>query len=348
MAASLVALDPLAIEMSRIAKLDIFTATAGAMTILFVVLDGPGAPDRPEPKPRLLRPWRFAAGISAGAALATKWSGLLIVGVALVMTLANEFARDHGRGTGPRRTWAAGSIGSTLVHLMVVPGVVYLLSYVGRLGGDVVALPWAEGAWIREFLERQADMAAFHFGLDTTHPSASPAWSWLLAYRPVVLFHEPSDGGLVRQIIGLVNPLIWLPALAAAAVAMVTVIRKRAIGGPEFVVGLAVFGTYVPWLLLSTDRSQVFAYYLLPALPFLAVALGWAISRLPARTARALAGVLTAVALAVLVVWLPLIYGWPMSRAALRARTIIGECVESSDPASDPANLPMPVGWCWR
>jgi len=353
-AAGLVALDPLAISMSRIAMLDIFTATAGAAAILFLVIDGQGLRGQPALTSGLMRPWRLAAGITAGVAVATKWSGLLILVVAVVLALAyDRAANQESRGAHRMRSRAT-SIAWTGMLLVVVPSLVYVLSYIGRLGGDLVALPWAEGAWVRELAARQAEMLAFHLGLDAAHSSASPAWSWFLGQRPVVLFHEPVTGGAVREIVALVNPVIWLPALGASVAAAVTVIRTRSGVIPELVIGLTVFGTYLPWLLLSSDRSQVFAYYALPTLPFLAVGLGWAISRLPAPAGRALAGALAAVALAavavaVFILWLPFIYGWPMHPDAVRARALFTDCGRSSGDSGVQSNPSSPpAGWCLR
>jgi dolichyl-phosphate-mannose--protein O-mannosyl transferase len=345
-AAGLVALDPLAIPMSRIAMLDIFTATAGAAAILFLVIDGQGLRDHPARRRGLLRPWRLAAGIGVGVALATKWSGLLILVVAVILALAyDRAARPTPRDDQRRRFWAT-SIASTGMLLVVVPSLVYVLSYVGRLDGDLVALPWADGAWIREFAARQADMLAFHRGLDAAHSSASPAWSWFLGQRPVVLFHEPVPGGGVREILARVNPVIWLPALGATLVAAMTLIRTRSGVGPELVIGITVLGTYLPWLVLSSERSQVFAYYALPSVPFLAVALGWAVSGLPAAAGRVLAGALAAIAVAAFVLWLPLIYGWPMDGTVSHGdpiRQLRAAAPDPGGPSPGSARATVPV-----
>jgi dolichyl-phosphate-mannose-protein mannosyltransferase len=349
LAAGLLALDPLAIDMSRIAMLDIFTAAAGTACILFVVLDARTAAMPGRRHSRLVRPWRLAAGVAAGIAAATKWSGLLIVAVAVFLAIAYELSRARETIIRPGRRWSVTApAGSVFVHLIAVPTVIYLLTYAGRISGDLLAIPWDQNAWVRHFVERQGDMLAFHFSLDRTHPYASPAWTWLLAKRPVVLFHEPLGGGGVREILTLVDPLVWLPALVAGLTATVMAIRAGTWWRPEVVIGASVAGTYLPWLIFATDRAQVFAYYTLPILPFLAVALAWATTRLPRRAGRVLAATLAAVAVSVYMFWAPLIYGWPIDQDTWRARMLFADCGSKADvlPSSRGAR-PPPSGWCW-
>lgn len=346
-AGGLVALDPLAIEMSRIAMLDVFTAATGAAAILFLVIDGQ-THRRSSTRRLRLRPWRLAAGTAAGAAVAIKWSGIFVIGVAILLAIAYDLNRSRpGRSATYRQV--AGSIASACTYLLAVPALVYVLSYAGRIDGDLLTLPWADGAWLRNFVVRQSDMVTFHLGLQTTHPSASPAWSWFLAKRPVVLLHETVGSGVLREILALVNPLVWLPALGASVAAAALVIKRRAFVGAELVVSLTVLGTYVPWLVLASDRVQVFAYYALPTIPFLAVAIGWAISRMPVRVRRVGAATLAVACVSVFLFWLPLIYGWPMSPDDQRTRILFSDCGQPSEvlPQSGGTSI-QGTGWCWR
>jgi dolichyl-phosphate-mannose--protein O-mannosyl transferase len=66
--AALLALDPLHIVQSRIATLDVFVTLFGVAAVLFAVLD------YQHPSERLVPPWRLAAGLAAGAAVASKGS----------------------------------------------------------------------------------------------------------------------------------------------------------------------------------------------------------------------------------------------------------------------------------
>jgi dolichyl-phosphate-mannose--protein O-mannosyl transferase len=238
-----------------------------------------------------------------------------------------------------------------LLWLVATPAAVYVASYAGRLDADLLAVPWHEGAWVREFLYRQLEMARFHGGLDDTHPYASPAWSWLLGKRAVVYFFEVDTAGRYREVLALANPLLWVPGLLAAAWGAVIALRRRVAWGPEVVVAMAVAAAYLPWLVLSANRPFVFLHYVLPTVPFLALALGWAVTRAPRGRGRALAATIGAVAIAVVVFWEPLVYARPLDYDSWRDRILFEDCTpaELTDGrlAPRPDGGPPPPGWCW-
>jgi dolichyl-phosphate-mannose--protein O-mannosyl transferase len=350
-AAGILALDPLSIVSSRVAMLDIFVTAAGVATVLFAVLDRDAlvVPGR-KPGAGLLRPWRAAAGIAGGCAVATKWSGALVLlaVVVLVMLWEESAARRAGRRPGSGLVAAAPSV---LLWLVATPAAVYVLSYAGRLDADLIAVPWHAGSWVREFVYRQLLMFRFHAVLDETHPYASPAWSWLLGKRAVVYFFEVDAAGRYREILAFANPLLWLPGLVAAMWAGWSALRRRAIWRPEVVVAVAVAAAYLPWLVLTAGRPFVFLHYVLPTVPFLALALGWASIRLPKVAGRGLAALVAVVALAVVLYWQPLIYARPLDYESWRDRIVFEDCTaaELSDGrlAPRPGAGPPPPGWCW-
>ena len=233
---------------------------------------------------------------------------------------------------------------------MVLPVVVYGVSYVGRLDGDLLTLPWHQDAWVRQFGGRQLQMLDFHATLEATHRSASPAWSWPLGKRAVSYFFEVDAAGRYREVLAFANPLVYLPALLAAAWAGVVAGRGRLLWGPEVIAPAGVGAAYVPWLLVG-GRESVFLHYLVPTIPFFGLALGWAVWRLPRRLGRGLAGGLAAVTLAAAVFWAPLIYGWPLDYESWRIRIPFTDCTsaEMVDGKFRPrqGGGPPPPGWCW-
>ncbi|OGO56603.1 MAG: hypothetical protein A2V85_02125 [Chloroflexi bacterium RBG_16_72_14] len=354
LAAGVLALDPLSVVSSRVAMLDMFTTCAVVATVLFAVLDrdalaASGREPGREPG-RLRRPWRVAAGLAGGVAIATKWSGVLalLAVVVLVLLWEAEAARRDGRRP---VSGLLAAVPSVLLWLVATPGAVYVASYAGRLDADLLAVPWHEGAWVREFLYRQLEMARFHAGLEDTHPYASPAWSWLLGKRAVVYFFEVDAAGRYREVLALANPLLWVPGLLAAAWGALIALRRRVGWGPEVVVAMAVAATYLPWLVLSANRPFVFLYYVLPTVPFLALALGWAVTRAPRGGGRALAATIGAVAIAVVLFWEPLIHARPLDYDSWRDRIPFQDCTpaELTDGrlAPRPDGGPPPPGWCW-
>lgn len=348
-AAGVLALDPLSIVSSRVGMLDVFIAGAGVVAVLFAVLHRDSLANRNLGRKRLLPPWLVAAGLTCGVAVATKWSGILVLATVAVLVAAWELEGRGGRGE--RRQRLRGLAASMLACFVVLPGLVYVASYVGVLDGEILAVPWQQDAWVRVFGGRQLHMATFHVGLDATHPYASPAWSWLLGKRAVTYYFEIDPAGRYREILAFANIAIWLPGILAAGWATLTFAVHRHIRQADFVVATAVAGTYLPWLLLSVGRPFVFLHYVVPTIPFVAFAVAWAITRLPLTAKRLAAAGVVAIAVSVVVFWAPVIYGWPISYADWRMRVIFTDCtpeeIVNGRLQPRPGAGPAPDGWCW-
>ena len=345
MASSLLAVDFLHFVHSRIAMLDIFAATFGLAAFLCAVYD------RHSTAAGFWRPWRFAAGVTAGAAIASKWPGVYMLAgvVALILRwdVRDPPRRDQGRLM---------SLLAIAVPLLVVPALVYALSHVGRIQGAVLAWPWERGSWWRAFAGRQLYLFTFHTGHFGPYPWQSPAWSWLLLRRPVVYFFEQS-GQQLREILGVGNPLVWwlsIPALVAAAAGW---IRRQGEAETVILVGFGV--TYLPWLLFDRVRTFVFLYYLVPVIPFLCLAIARvgvaALARPWGRVA--LAG-FAAGTLALMVFFYPVLTARPLTYEAWMARVGLfancglpgitgGRTVEGTRVLPAPRPGPPPPGWCW-
>ena len=115
----------------------------------------------------------------------------------------------------------------------------------------------------------------------------------------------------------------------------------------------AALSTYLPWLILSGSRSQVFIWYLLPTLPFLYAALGLVAASawrsLPGRISLTLAAGVVAVSFAFF--W-PILTASPLAPDAWRTRIWFTDCSRPGAPTltlpDDEINSgPPPSGWCW-
>jgi dolichyl-phosphate-mannose-protein mannosyltransferase len=366
-AAGLLATDFLDLVQSRVAMLDSFVTMLVIAVVLCVVLDGGrerGRRGEDLSAPRWLqhlslgRPWRLAAGIALGSAVAVKWSGGYVAVGLVVLLVAWEVTSSASR---PGETGGRSALGDafrretapSLVLLGVVPLVVYLASYIGRVDGDLVALPWREGSAWRGILEHQLAMLRFHVGLAGDHPYESAPWSWILLKRPVAYFFMASAGAY-REVLAIGNPLTWLPgALALVAVGGRWARSGWSLARPELVILAAGLSTYLPWLVLSGSRSQVFLWYLLPTIPFLYAALGlWAAlawSSLPGRIATGLAALAVAVSF---VFFYPILTAAPLTPDAWRSRIWFTDCRRPGAPTltlpDDQIDRgPPPTGWCW-
>ncbi|MGH2827177.1 MAG: dolichyl-phosphate-mannose--protein mannosyltransferase [Actinomycetota bacterium] len=368
--ASLMAFDFLAFVQSRVSMLDVFVPMFGVATFLFLTYDrdrlarGPSTPEG-----LFARPWRLAAGAAAGAATATKWSGVFFVAAAIVVTLAWETAARKRDGEGRAFRRALASEGLTVMALLVlVPALVYLASYVGRTDGSVLAVPWSEGSWFYNLVVEHKRALDFHIGLNARHPYESPAWSWILLKRPVAYYVAPdAPEGFIGTIGAFGNPLAWWGSIPAIAFVIGAWFRRRDFLRPEGLILAGLAFTYGPWLLLARGRSAVFVFYLLPVLPFMYLALAYGLLRLGRSIeARVAAATFMAATIGMFVFYYPILVGTVIEYDSWSKRIIFKSC---DKPPGEPStstttktvggrtrtkaiettnreSLP-PTGWCW-
>ncbi|MDQ3876743.1 MAG: phospholipid carrier-dependent glycosyltransferase [Actinomycetota bacterium] len=293
LASGLLAIDLLHFVQSRTSMLDIFVPLFATAALIFLVLDrdrwrrdvgplddgvSPAGPER-----ALARPWRLAAGICIGAATASKWNGGLVWAALIVLTTAWEVAAR--RRDGRRRPIARAVLEeapSFILFLVIVPVVVYTLTYIGRIHGTLLGLPWHEGTWWRALYDRQKAMYDFQRYLNATHSYQSPPWSWILLKRPVSYFfcagtqcHPNVSSNTYEEIIAIGSPFVWWSSVLALFYVAWRWMRNRNFLGPE---GLIVTGfafTYLTWVFLAADRPAVFIFYMLPSVPFMCLAIAY-------------------------------------------------------------------------
>ncbi len=233
---------------------------------------------------------------------------------------AGDIAAEDA-GTPTRRPWARGlgALGLQAAKVAVVfallPATVYLVSYtpwffstkkyvaprcnetLAKAGGSVRTEPMT-GA--RLWLCTQREIKDYHFNLKTTkedgspvHPYMSNAWSWPWIGRPAAHYYKvaPAPGGSTSsEIIGLPNPVTWVPAFAVGLPLLLWwaglnwlvwrgLRRLRGEGRREeawlepqpdkiaTLVLLMVGVLFLPWLRAA---RPLFLFYMTPAVPFLA------------------------------------------------------------------------------
>jgi dolichyl-phosphate-mannose-protein mannosyltransferase len=367
-AAALLATDFLDLVQSRVAMLDSFVTLFVIATVLCFVLDGnrrrgPGGEDLGAPRwlriVSLGRPWRLAAGVALGSATAVKWSGGYVAIGLVILLVAWEVAASKSEGEAGigriqalSRAFRREAVPS-LVLLGLVPLVVYVASYTGRVDGELMALPWREGSVWRGILEHQLAMLRFHTGLAGDHPYESAPWSWLLLKRPVA-YSFATDAGSYREILAIGNPFTWWPGAVALAVVGVRWIRSgRSLAKPEVVLLAAALSTYLPWLILSGSRAQVFIWYLLPTIPFLYAALGLLAARAWSSVTGRMTMGLGAVAVAAsFAFFFPLLTAGSLTPDGWRERIWFSDCSRPGAatltlPDDEISKGPPPSGWCW-
>jgi dolichyl-phosphate-mannose--protein O-mannosyl transferase len=312
LAGLLLAVDGLHLVQSRIATLDIFLSTFVLAGVFFLlrdrrkILEGTG--DRSSPTAGRIEQWfgtkdRFWAGAMFGAAVAVKFNGAwaLLLGAILTVVWLRANSHDDMERRRGRRTVA--------LAFVAVPVAVYVLSYTEffiQHPFDIVGfvrLQW--------YMLKNDVSVGGHFVPSTS----SRPWTWPLLLHPIRYWSFPTKTGTDPargSIIALGNPVLFWGFLLMLPAALYRTIRHRERALAIILGFYAVL--YVPWLL--SNRTQYF-FYMLPCVPFMALALVGALRTLSKNHARAV-GVTTAVlALGVAMLFAPVWLGLPTSSAWL-------------------------------
>ena len=307
LAAFFVALDGLALTMSRIAMLDVFLSMFVTMGMWFLLIDRDEMwldlppPGVHRPLPRRSHRWRWMAGIAFGLAVSTKWSAILVIGAAGLFVLISELLWRRRTTGSPFRGWwrAAVSAGLTLA---VVPLLVYVISYAGwftnysetRLGLERCPNGECDLSTVeivKEWWGEQRQIANFHRTLGTDdnpadHPYRSRPTTWPYLGRPVAYYYEGCDDeklakgecvteqGNVEEILGIGNPAIWW--LGLVALPMLGWFSARGDWRALTILGFYAI-QYVPWLTVPRPN---FLFYMTPVVPFLCLAVVYALWRI--------------------------------------------------------------------
>ncbi len=245
-AASLAAIDGLAIAQSRLAMNDIFVTLfmTFAVWAYFRYLTDHQA-----------KRWLLLTGLSTGLALASKWSGIWLFGFFVFWELGRFLLHQQKL--------------LNLLRFGILVGLfsifIYLLSYWQLF----IHHPWSH------FVELNRQILAYQTGLTETHPYSSKAWTWPLALRPVYLYAESDGTGQIWN-----RPFYpsWFFGLAGLVLALFSLLHLCPRTGHSFTLDLsrpkiklffllsAYFCFWVPWIF--SPRIMFFHHYL-PALPML-------------------------------------------------------------------------------
>jgi dolichyl-phosphate-mannose--protein O-mannosyl transferase len=283
----LLATESLNLVQSRVSMLDIYIALFVVAGFLFVVLDRywierrtPALPQTnvelllyqpPDSVPSpIFRPWRIAAGVAFGLATATKWSGGTALIGGIILVFAWECTRRRRAGV-ENPVWKAlkwEGFG-IFVFMVLIPAVVYFFSYTRWF----LDHHWDLKAWA----SLQHEMATFSLGLRSPHPYASPAWKWILMWRPVAYYFQcPQKVGgnciTTQAIVGMGNPFVFWGTVITFPYAVWAWMKKRDWRAGLVVVAFAV--QYLPWFFA---KRTSFLFYMTPVTPFMVLIIVYAL-----------------------------------------------------------------------
>ena len=340
LAALLVALDGLAVTTSRMAMLDATLALFVVLAVWLILLDRDArrrsrVPGEPLSRSFLGTGYRWLAGLALGLAVATKWSGLLAIAAAGLLVLGTELAARRETPRHAARRAAAVTAGGAL-SLLLLPAAVYVAAHAGWFAnyadsyagsraceaGDCAAGP---GDRLETWWENQVDLIRYHRGLEATHPYRSDPLGWAWMERPVLVYAESCTSeqqeagdcevprGTVARITLIGNPALWWPALVAYPVLLWRAVVRRDGVAATILVPLVLL--WLPWL--AAGKAGYF-FYLVPAVPFIALGLVRAVQVGP--RPRLVAGALAVLAVASFAFFAPIWLGIPLDRDSLDLR----------------------------
>jgi dolichyl-phosphate-mannose--protein O-mannosyl transferase len=249
---------------SRIAMLDIFALAFGLFAIAAFIQ---GFRQR---RPHL---WFALAGLAFGLSIASKWSGLFVLAVCIVIVAVirlmqswrTEFADGKPEDWYRPDLWPGFRYYHFAACFVLIPALVYLSAFLPLYGLSLSDIIEAQR---RIFSDNTTTAIAGH-----TYMSAWPSWPFLV--RPVWYLFDKVGDDRIAAVVFLGNPLILWPALPALAVCLRDWIAARR--ADAFLILAFYFGPFLAWALLP--RTLGFLYYYLPAATTAGFALVYALRR---------------------------------------------------------------------
>jgi dolichyl-phosphate-mannose-protein mannosyltransferase len=343
----LMTLDGFQLVLSRTSLLDIFVslfvlATFGAMVLdrdhyrrrLLRALEDGWDPDTGRRAPFVAPWWLLVAGILFGLACGVKWSALFFAPFYAVLVVA--WRVQARRSAGLRRAFGAGIAGDFgwLILSFVLTVIFYLATWTGWFvtntgyfrhyrAANGLSEPPILGALLN-LLHYHHEAYKFHSGLTEKHIYQSWPWQWLLLGRPVAFYWNGSGNcgapTCASEVLLLGTPILWWSFLPALGALVWFGIARR--DWRAYAIGTGVVAGLLPWFYYAvSDGRTMFSFYVLPALPFLILAVVYVLGAImtpatgvaagAARTDRQLVGTVAAGAY-VLVVALCFAYFYPI------------------------------------
>jgi dolichyl-phosphate-mannose-protein mannosyltransferase len=343
----LLAMDGFQLVLSRTSLLDIFLGLFVLASFAALVLDRDHYrrrwlralengydPDGKARLPLIVPWWLLASAALFGLACGVKWSALFFL--PFFAALATVWRVQARRSAGVNRPLIRGWLGdlgwgvvgfalSVLFYLATWTG--WFVTNTGYFRhyrqANGLSEPPILGALLN-LAHYHQEAYSFHSGLTSKHPYQSWPWQWLLLGRPVNLFWPSASGcgadRCVRQILLLGTPILWWSFIPALGILVWFGIARR--DWRAYAIGTGVVGGLLPWYYFAVqDGRTMFSFYVLPALPFLILAVVYALGAVvtpaegvtvgAARTERQLVGAVV-VGGYVLLVAICFAYFWPI------------------------------------
>lgn len=393
-AGGLLALDFLHLVTSRVAVLEIFASFFVLLALLFFVYDlewrnrwiefapssSASAYWRRDVHWRWARSWgRWLTGAALGLAIGAKWTmAPVLIGVIAVALV--DARRRLGNGDDPAQPLSRDAR-DIFLTLVIIPLLVYVMTFIGRIDGPFLTLPWRDYSWFGRFVERHIGMMGYHLELRRSLVgSLGPAyesspWSWPLIQRGIPYSFAIRDGNYY-EILAIGNPLVWWPGLIASLFLLLGWRASSERRVLRWILWVGLAGTYLYWLaVFPFGLTNVFIYYFVATVPFLCLAVGAAVDEVVAlRFGRMFVSGYLACVIAAFLFFYPVLTWKPLSPDEWNRRMLFTACEEKAPddrpigtgtrfsplarelveayPKTLPRHRrPLPLytrgGWCW-
>ncbi len=282
------------------------------------------------------------SGVFMGLAIASKWIGCYsAVGLALLffarmfsLWRQSRYAREHSeeneafaRAAKAFPTKAVATLASCVVFFVLVPLIIYVLSYIPylRAYGPVRF----NAATFERIWQAQVTMFRYHSNLNATHAFASPWYEWPVIARPMWYYNQDFKApGMASSILSFGNPAVWWTGLVGILFVLCYSFYRNALPAlgvlparddpydramPLIAVGF--LSAYLPWVLVP---RLTFIYHYFASVPFIILATAQALrylERARPKAAHIACGVLAAAAVLLFIGFFPLASGFEVPRA---------------------------------
>jgi dolichyl-phosphate-mannose--protein O-mannosyl transferase len=246
--------------------------------------------------------WLLVAGVMLGLACGIKWSAVFFAPFFAALVVVWRIGARRSAGVPrPIRSGLPGDLG-WLVLSLVLTVLFYLATWAGWFltntgyfrhyrADNGLSEPPVLGALLN-LIHYHHEAYKFHSGLDDRHIYQSWPWQWVLLGRPVAFYWNGDAGcgapSCAAEVLLLGTPILWWSFLPALAALVWFGIARR--DWRAYAIGTGVVAGMLPWFYYAVaDGRTMFAFYALPALPFLILAVVYVLGAImtpPAGVAR--------------------------------------------------------------
>lgn len=229
----------------------------------------------------LRKTWRELAlsGLFFGIGCACKWTVMYAgVGLAALWLLR---VLMKGSAVDLRKYWSelVGTILVSTVFFVIVPAVIYCLSYIpyGLASGMRLPDMLFDRYYYHIILDNQNYMLSYHSGVDQAHPYSSRWYQWLFDKRPILYYLQYN--GTSKSAFGSMNsPLVAWCGLACLITSIPAYYKRRR---PQvLLIWAGYLCQFAPWLVIS---RTTFSYHYFGASLFLCIAMAYVFDELLSR-----------------------------------------------------------------